>query len=253
MSEIKNMREKYVEYLIEKAGSGDKFYQYEYAMLLFEEENYEEGIKYLEASSKQGYEDATYCLGLCYEQGIYYDIDIEKAKELYTSLMNNHSGYGYKGLADLLFYSDSPDSEKMHALDLYNQGRNKTNTNYFYCDYELGVIYRRGLYVEKDLDKAVEYFLSAYENMDDPEISLTLASAYLNGTHGVTKDLEKAKEQLLNFVAYVNDEDEELLIEFNELIKNTNEKEFINNLLKEIDEMKDECDDDCDCEHHHHH
>ena len=252
MNDFGNDRVKYLMYVKENADKGDKFYQYEYAMVLIDDEQYEEGIKYLEASSKQGYEDATYCLGLCYEQGIYYDQNIDKAKDLYTSLMDNNSGYGYKGLADLLFYSDSSDAEKMEALDLYNKGRNKANTNYFYCDYELGVIYRRGLYVEKDLNKAVEYFLSAYEQMDDPEISLTLGESYLNGTNGLKKDLDKAEELFLNFASYVTDEDEELIDEFVSVTKNSNDKEFISHLLKEIEELKDECDDeDCHCHHHH--
>lgn len=251
MDNFGNDRVKYLTYVKDQADRGDKFYQYEYAMVLFDVSEYEEGIKYLEASSKQGYEDATYCLGLCYEEGIYYDVNVDKAKEIYTELMNNHSGYGYKGLADLLFYSESSDDEKMYALDLYNKGRNKVNNNYYYCDYELGVIYRRGLYVEKDLNKAVEYFLSAYEMMDDPEISLTLGESYLNGTNGLKKDLVKAEELLLNFASFVTDEDEELLEEFTYITKKSDEKEFVSKLLNDIENMKDECDSE-ECHHHHH-
>ena len=239
-------------YLKDLADKGDKFYEYEYAMELLSNEEYEEAIKYLESSQSKGYEDAIYCLGLCYEEGIYFEKDIDKAKAQYNKLIEMNSGYGYKGLADLLFYSDSSKEEKEEALELYNKGTNKEYNNYFYCDYELGIIYKRGLFVKKDLDKAVKYFLSAQEMMDDPEMSLTLGFAYLNGTNGLNKDLDKAHDLLLDFMSFVSDDDEELLKEFKTLIKKTKNDEFFDKLYKDMEHLEEECDDeDCHCHHQH--
>ena len=253
MDYIQEVLEENLSYLKDLADKGDKFYEYEYAMALLTNEHYEEAIKYLESSSSKGYEDATYCLGICYEQGIYYEENIEKAKELYNKLIEMNSGYGYKGLADLMFYSESTDEEKEEALKLYNEGTNKDYNNYFYCDFELGVIYKRGLYVKKDMDKAIKHFLNAYEMMDDPEISLTLGGAYLFGTNGLNKDLTKAHDLLLDFMLYVTEEDEDLLKEFKDLTKKYDDKVFFDNLLKEAKE-KENVEDECSCgEHHHHH
>lgn len=252
MDYFQEVLEENLSYLKGLADKGDKFYEYEYAMALLTNEHYEEATKYLELSASKGYEDAIYCLGLCYEQGMYYEEDIDKAKELYNKLIDMNSGYGYKGIADLLFYSSSTDEEKMEALEIYKKGTNKDFNNYFYCDFELGIIYKRGLFVKKDLDKAVKHFLSAYEMMDDPEISLTLGSSYLTGSNGLEKDINKAHDLLLDFMLYATEDDEDLLKEFKALTKKANNDEFFEKLYKDAENTKDECDDE-ECHHHHHH
>lgn len=251
MDDYKEMLEENLAHLKDLAKDGDRFYEYEYGMALLTNDEYDEAIKYLESSSSKGYEDATYCLGLCYEQGICFDQDIEKAKEYYNELVKKNSGYGYKGLADLLFYGDTSNKEKMEALSLYEKGALKTMSNYYYCNYELGSIYRRGIFVKKDMTKAVEYFLIANEEMVEPEMTLTLGLAYLNGKYGLEKDLTKAHDLLLEFLFEVTDEETDLIEEFNKETKKCKDEDFLNKLYLDAKNRKDECDEDCECHHHH--
>ena len=57
--------------------------------------------------------------------------------------------------------------------------------------HQLGILYRHGLYVEKDIEKAKEYFAKALNSEDKQENLVTKAYMYMRGD-GVQKDKEKA-------------------------------------------------------------
>ena len=107
---------------------------------------------------------------------------------------------------------------------------------------------------KRDASKAFYHMSKAYESMDDPEIDLTLGEAYLYGINGAEKDLAKAHDHLLEFSTHINQEDKDLINEFNDITARCTDKEFLDKLFEDIKhEEEHEHSDDCECGCHHHH
>lgn len=137
---------------------------YEYQMakmyLNINSESYDAilGIKYLKKSADLGYELAIYKLGKFYMDGEYVKKDLYKAEELLTKASDMENHYAQYRLAKLYLDNNSDlfDSEK--GLNILFQS---ASNGYKYALYQLGKIYYNGKYVEKDIDTAIRYLISA--------------------------------------------------------------------------------------------
>ena len=256
MEDFEKMVEEELNELKEKAlASKDAKDEYEYGIHLVMFERYEEGFKFLKSASDKGLSDAKYSLGLYYENGIGDETSFDKAKELYEELIDENSAYGYKGLGDLYFFGNiGKTPNKTKGIELYKKGVRDGVKDAYVCHFDLGLVYKYGDGVKRDPSKAFFHMSKAYESMDDPEIDLTLGEAYLYGINGAEKDLVKAHDHLLEFSTHINQEDKDLINEFNDITARCKDKEFLDKLFEDIKhEEEHEHSDDCECGCHHHH
>lgn len=151
--------------------TGKTFYEnhpglYEYQMakiyLNINSESYDTvlGIKYLKESADLGYEFALYKLGKFYMDGEYVKKDLHKAEELLSKASNMDNCYAQYRLAKL--YLDN-NGGLFHLDKGLNCLFRSASNGYKYALYQLGKIYYNGKYVEKDINKAIAYLISATE------------------------------------------------------------------------------------------
>lgn len=199
------------------------------------EKDYDKARKLLEKAIKGGNYQAMHMLGLMYENGMGVDKDIDKAISLYEKISNGEAVLGNNALGDL--YSKLEDYSKAYncykiAADLddptglYNIGkllvqekikldddsinegiRHLMQSGDLGCDMAfllLGSIYEEGKVVEKNIDKAIEYYDWAIRFVNTKAM-VKMALKYLEG-----KDVEKDIEYALKLL---NDAIEEFDIE----------------------------------------
>ena len=156
---------------VEEEYSGKTFYEthpglYEYQMakrhLDVSAESYDLnlGIQYLMQSADIGYEFALYKLSKFYISGKFVKKDLHKAEELLEKASDMDNCYAQFSLANLYLDTNSGlfDSKK----GLYFLFKSASG-GYKFALYQLGKIYYKGQYVEKDIKKAKDYFNQAIE------------------------------------------------------------------------------------------
>lgn len=108
--------------------------------------------------------------------------DIPKCyREFYLSYTDNYEDAGFEKdyvecLLDLL--KNHPDDEALADADVQN---------------DIGIIFKEGIMVKKDINKAVYWYERAIEQGDDLAMS-NLADILRKGSQGYTKDLKRAFE-----------------------------------------------------------
>ena len=144
------------------------------------------------------------------------------------------------------FGSESHEPDRKKAYQYYLSGIEKCSLDKYVCHFDLGLMYKYGDDIPKDMTKAVIHFEEAHKEMDDPEIDITLGRSYLFGENGKEQDLSLAHDYLLNFTCHVSEDDKELLDEFDEIVEECEDKEFLHDLFLELKEIMDD-----GCAHHH--
>ena len=97
--------------------------------------------------------------------GEYREKDEEMALKWYKRATEKGESFGYECMGDIYFARE--DYEK--AFECYTNAGSGTPC----ARYHLGYMYEKGLYVEQDIDKAAEYYMSIvvnadrYDRMDD--------------------------------------------------------------------------------------
>ncbi len=220
--------------LKEKAESGDKVAQYQYAQKLSDsmfpsEEDLSEAVQWLTKSALQGYASAQSNLGYCYQVGKGVEKDYSKALHWYKksadqgnktaqfnigTLYNNGNGVPMSKKNAFTWYKKSAEQdcvEAEHALaECYYYGngtyqnknlafmwfRKAAEQNKPESMYYLGECYANGYGVTKSMEIAINWYEKAAEDYDK-NAEYALALLYLSGD-GVNKDSIVATEYLLH-------------------------------------------------------
>lgn len=142
-------------------------------------------VRYL--SVKYQYPVAMHNYAFAYEQGLGVKKNIHLAKYWYKRAIA--AGYvdSRANLAFIYYNENTPDFNKIISLVKYCETPSE-------CDL-MGILYRDGYGVTKDLVKAFNLFKQAVDGADDPMAIVRLARCYKKGL-GVEKDEEKAKALL---------------------------------------------------------
>ena len=168
------------------------------------EQDFSKALKLFEESSNSGYTSATYNLGVIYAKGRGVDIDEDKAIKFYekaaiggldraqyvyaTWLRDGKATEKNESLAMEFFKRSSLQNygpgllevakgyenglsgrrDYREAVKLYRQARahddGKDNYTYYNATYRLGLLYYKGLGVEKDKRKAIRFIREASDN-----------------------------------------------------------------------------------------
>eukprot|EP01080_Neovahlkampfia_damariscottae_P002761 gene2761-4169_t len=189
-------KEKSLEYLLRSVEMGNVFAEYEYGLILVEgkfgiEKNVEKGMKHLRNSSNAGYLCSTYKLANIYEYGINGVIK----PDLFMAYVHYKKAavHSPRAMADCAFFNSNGMGTKLNiplALEYYNKA--------YYYGYttalvQLGLLYEVGEKVERDINKALEYYSKALEEKCYVACD-SIAYIYSEGVPGVEKDLKKAVE-----------------------------------------------------------
>lgn len=156
-------------------------------------QNLKKAIDVFKKGAEKNYGDCLYELGCLYYEGCSeFKKDTKKALQYYTSAAslglskaNNDIAYHYyqKGV-------EKDDDESIQkAIKLYKKAANQKSTNSLI---NLGIIYQKGNYVDKDEAQAAKYFKKAAD-LGDTQGMVRYGICLKNGT-GVDKSSKEAKK-----------------------------------------------------------
>ena len=147
----------------------------------------DKAIAYYEQSIDLGYQKAYKFLGNMYYNGDYgVEQDKAKAVEYYAAGAENGDFTCTHLYADCLYNGDGTEQDVDKAIELYQwlvdvQAHNKHD--YAWAAYMLGTVYEEGKYVEKDENKAQEYY----------ELAASLGSEEAMAVLGIEPETEEKK------------------------------------------------------------
>ena len=174
-------------------------------------QRYDLAVKCFARSAEMGHSESQYGLGYCYEFGHGVEQDFQKAWEWYTkSAEANYSEAIYKlGICyEKGFHHIKPDYEK--ALKYYKLAENSRYSSEIQLRY--GILYYKGLGLEKDYAKAVELLEKhLYNSIFEEEALTILVECYEKGL-GVEKNAEKVRkyqERLAKIADSTDDEEDD--------------------------------------------
>lgn len=168
---------------------------YEYIHNNLDEYLTSEGIRYSE-KDRRFYQDYTsYRIGQMYNKGLGTDVDYQKARQ-YFEISN--SSYAKYALGELYFDGSGVEQDYGKAAENYQKALESGETNP-YASFRVGQMQWKGLYFEKNPDKANIYFkeaLAGFRKWDkgtDMFLKYRIGYMYYNG-YGTKKDLEKSEK-----------------------------------------------------------
>lgn len=144
---------------------------------------FSESVRWCEKATRMDYPKAWYWLGVLYEQGEHVDEDLDKAYDCYLAAYeggerNEDLDERIPSIYYYLFVRAYNAGEEQKAFDLCRRGAGAGSVD---CVYWLGWYYYWGKVVEKDYDKAKEYFDMAYSRLpEDEELKRNLGTSYYN-------------------------------------------------------------------------
>lgn len=118
------------------------------------------GIEILKKSANMGCVHSLYLLGKYYMDGVFLKKDLNKAEKTFIKADNMNNCYAQYKLSKIYFDSNG---------DLFNPQKGmeflckSASSGYKYALYQLGKIYYNGVFVEKDINKAIQYLMAAAE------------------------------------------------------------------------------------------
>jgi TPR repeat protein len=143
-------------------------------------QDYSKALFFLEKSAEKGNHGAQYHLGEMYHHGYGVKVDLGRARKLYDKAATGNEEYAYK--VGMVYHCDGELQDFSKAIECYE----KTESGYITI--HLGILYLYGLGVERDLEKAIEYFKKLSYI---PFNSFYLGEVYYNGP-GDIQDYNKA-------------------------------------------------------------
>lgn len=167
-------------------------------------EDLEKGFNHLIGAEKLGSIAAVNSIGLCYLNGICVDKDKEKAKKYFESAASNDYVYAHNNLGKI--YEEEGNLEKAFNHYLFSSSLEES----WACN-KMGMWYKDGIYVDKDLKKSYEYFNKALNvpmNILNFWAYFNLAKYfYLDGNFeaGVEKNLNKAVDYFELCLSHIDD------------------------------------------------
>lgn len=178
-----------------------------------QQDDYVTALSYYRKAAEQNYAAAQTAIGRCYERGFGVDTCLQIAKEWYFKAAKQKETNACFELGRILYYED----DYQAAFKFFNRGLESDNVDLgtLYCKIGLGVCYRDGKGVEKNVYKANDLLMETSElllkletDSDFREETTTieigssingqLAWLYYKGL-GVEKSWVKAKELFTDF------------------------------------------------------
>ena len=155
------------------------------------EQNFEKAINCYRKLSETGDSSSIYKLGICYYYGQGVGQNYLKSAELFSKVEKKHRGIALLCLAYLYEKGLGVQQNYAKAIKLYSQIKDGDAD----VQVRLGLYYFNGWGVEKDYNKAFQYFKDAETAsvLDDCIPKICLANCYAKGL-GVEQDLNKAYE-----------------------------------------------------------
>lgn len=125
-------------------------------------ENYDSkiGIETLKKSANMGCVHSLYLLGKYYMDGIFLKKDLNKAEKTFIKADNMNNCYAQYRLSKIYFDSNGDLFNPQKGLEFLCKS---ASSGYKYALYQLGKIYYNGVFVEKDINKAIQYLMAAAE------------------------------------------------------------------------------------------
>lgn len=111
-------------------------------------------------NSSSGKSDAQCKLAFLYKNGIFGEVEYDKAKDLYYKAAHSGDPYAQYALGEIL-YNENPQESFHWCFELANQG-------FADAQNKIGCFYKRGIFVDKDIDMAFSWFYKA-ANQGQPD------------------------------------------------------------------------------------
>lgn len=160
--------------------------------LIFEnkkEHNDKNSFSNLKISSEKGNSNASYMLGLLYENGQGVEKDFDQAKFYYNKSFEQGNSNGLLRIGTCYYFGYCTEKDPFRAFEYFKQAAELGNGNAFY---RLGVCYLDGIGAQLDSSKAFECFQKA-EKLGNTSSLCVLGTCYAHGL-GVEIDYSKAIE-----------------------------------------------------------
>ena len=125
-------------------------------------ENYDSkiGIETLKKSANMGCVHSLYLLGKYYMDGVFLKKDLNKAEKTFIKADNMNNCYAQYRLSKIYFDSNGDLFNPQKGMEFLCKA---ASSGYKYALYQLGKIYYNGVFVEKDINKAIQYLMAAAE------------------------------------------------------------------------------------------
>ena len=134
---------------------------------VYGENRMSEGIPYLEAALELGDGIAAQSLGMLYKTGSIVPCDTKKALEYYQKAVDLGEDSAWNFIGEIYFEQE----KYAEAKDCYEKSMDAENVKYA-AAVQLGLIYEFGAEgIDKNLDKARQYYELAYDNKDKDEMA----------------------------------------------------------------------------------
>ena len=147
--------------------------------------NYEEQIRKLERSSKKENSQASFVLGLLYENSKGVERDLNKSITYYNRSANQGNPKGFHRLGLCYAYGRGVPKDYIMARECFEKAAEFGDSDSLN---ELGILYTNGQGVLKDYNKAIDYFSKAAD-LDNSDALNNLGDLY----EKVAADFSKAK------------------------------------------------------------
>lgn len=173
------------------------------------EADHDKAVEYLKKSADLKYPEAEYSMAYLYLSGMYVEKDYKKGIELMTSAANNGFPDAQNNIGMLYLKGELVPKDLKRAKNWLEKASNNGSSM---ADYNLGVVYDAGMGVPVDSKKAGNLYLRSAEKGYLPAFG-KVVDMYANGTKGVVKSNEKAREWLDK--AIENDDSDAMLLKAN--------------------------------------
>ena len=163
----------------------------------FMDEDYEKALELAQAAIDKKESGGYVMMAYCYQNGLGVEKDINKTIELANNAIENDIPWGYAKLGDIYtgnFGGVERDEAKM--FENYKAYCDSATEDISYSYFEgLASCYQHGMGVEKDIDKAIEYYIIAADN-GRPACYAVAASIYK-----ANEDYDNAADLYAQYVA----------------------------------------------------
>lgn len=151
--------------------------------------NYQHAREHYQYAADQGNVIAAYNLGLLYERGEGYGVDLEKAEKLYLDAAAKGYTQAMVQLAGIYLSAPGRLNDVDKAVEWYQKAAEKGNREALY---QLGLMSETGVGMRLDNDAAIRYYQQSSAHGDN-KATLALARFYQYGV-GANQDVAKASQ-----------------------------------------------------------
>lgn len=184
-----NLSEAY-EWYVKAAQAGNILAMDNLRLLCYQQEMYDEYLKWSRMGAENGYAECQYTMGNLYYNGKYFQKDYAQAKYWFRMAAQQDHAKACNMLAVILHDSDK---DYASALELFRKalqlGAKKASFN-------LGYLYEMGHGTEIDYKKAEEYYIKAIETNNDDGARFQLGVMYYEGNDVIKKNRKRGETLL---------------------------------------------------------